>query len=154
MHIPLSFERKHVQSCYKQSCFFAPKRRKKFYWGMFRDRSRSTNCHCHVIWTTTQSWALTHRADSFRSEENLLHSLYNNKCEIFAETIFAFFHSFALQGLPSNEPIRVLVRAYVVKANDLHPMDINGKVSFWLESQSMYHGTFSCDASRNKSNII
>ena len=30
MHIPLSFERKHVQSCYKQSCFFAPKRWKKF----------------------------------------------------------------------------------------------------------------------------
>ncbi|XP_060519219.1 otoferlin-like isoform X2 [Cylas formicarius] len=31
------------------------------------------------------------------------------------------------QGLPSNDPIRVLVRVYVVKANDLHPMDLNGK---------------------------
>ena len=115
---------------------------------MFRDQSRSTNCHCHVIWTTTQSWALTHRADSFRSEENLLHSLYNNKCEIFAETIFAFFHSFALQGLPSNEPIRVLVRAYVVKANDLHPMDINGKVSFPI-NVPWKHRTFSFDAPPN-----
>ena len=37
-----------------------------------------------------------------------------------------------LQGLPSNEPIRVLVRAYVVKANDLHPMDINGKADPYL----------------------
>ena len=35
---------------------------------------------------------------------------------------FGFF-----QGLPSNEPLGVLVRVYVVKANDLHPMDINGK---------------------------
>lgn len=31
------------------------------------------------------------------------------------------------QGLPSNEPIHVLVRAYIVKANDLHPCDLNGK---------------------------
>lgn len=31
------------------------------------------------------------------------------------------------QGLPSNEPIKVLVRVYVVKANDLHPQDLNGK---------------------------
>lgn len=31
------------------------------------------------------------------------------------------------EGLPSNEPIHVLVRVYVVKANDLHPMDLNGK---------------------------
>ena len=96
---------------------------------------------------------------------------------------YGCFHSFALQGLPSNEPIRVLVRAYVVKANDLHPMDINGKVSFpinvpWKhrifyfdaspnghQRQGIFligvpinvpweHWTFSCDASRNKSNII
>ena len=39
------------------------------------------------------------------------------------------------QGLPSNEPIRVLVRAYVVKANDLHPMDINGKADPYLVLQ-------------------
>jgi hypothetical protein len=31
------------------------------------------------------------------------------------------------QGVPSNDPIHVLVRVYVVKANDLHPMDLNGK---------------------------
>ena len=36
------------------------------------------------------------------------------------------------QGLPSNEPIRVLVRVYIVKANDLHPMDINGKADPYL----------------------
>ena len=35
--------------------------------------------------------------------------------------------SFRGQGLPSNDPLHVLVRVYVVKANDLHPMDINGK---------------------------
>ena len=34
-----------------------------------------------------------------------------------------------MKGLPSNEPTRVLVRVYIVKANDLHPMDINGKTN-------------------------
>ena len=28
---------------------------------------------------------------------------------------------------PSNEPINVLVRIYVVKGSDLHPADLNGK---------------------------
>lgn len=35
---------------------------------------------------------------------------------------YGLFH-----GIPSNDPIKVLVRVYVVKANDLHPMDLNGK---------------------------
>ena len=39
------------------------------------------------------------------------------------------------QGLPSNEPIGVLVRVYIVKANDLHPMDINGKADPYLVLQ-------------------
>ncbi|KAK3090409.1 hypothetical protein FSP39_011632 [Pinctada imbricata] len=36
------------------------------------------------------------------------------------------------QGLPSNDPIKVLVRVYVVKANDLHPADLNGKADPYL----------------------
>ena len=43
-------------------------------------------------------------------------------------------HGF-FQGIPSNEPIGVLVRVYVVKANDLHPMDINGKADPYLVLQ-------------------
>ena len=39
------------------------------------------------------------------------------------------------QGLPSNDPLHVLVRVYVVKANDLHPMDINGKADPYLVLQ-------------------
>ena len=35
-----------------------------------------------------------------------------------------FFQSLPI---PSNEPIHVLVRVYIVKANDLHPCDPNGK---------------------------
>uniref|UniRef100_A0A8C6V4Z2 Otoferlin n=1 Tax=Naja naja TaxID=35670 RepID=A0A8C6V4Z2_NAJNA len=31
------------------------------------------------------------------------------------------------QGIPSNDPINVLVRVYIVRATDLHPADINGK---------------------------
>ncbi|XP_052775587.1 otoferlin-like isoform X2 [Mya arenaria] len=36
------------------------------------------------------------------------------------------------QGLPGNEPIKVLVRVYVVKGNDLHPADMNGKADPYL----------------------
>nr|CAH7741241.1 unnamed protein product [Callosobruchus chinensis] len=39
------------------------------------------------------------------------------------------------QGLPSNDPIRVLVRVYIVKANDLHPMDLNGKADPYVVLQ-------------------
>ncbi|XP_031355139.1 otoferlin-like, partial [Photinus pyralis] len=40
-----------------------------------------------------------------------------------------------LQGLPSNEQIRVLVRVYVVKALELHPMDLNGKADPYIVLQ-------------------
>ncbi|KAL4236528.1 C2 domain [Mactra antiquata] len=36
------------------------------------------------------------------------------------------------QGLPGNEPLKVLVRVYVVKGNDLHPADMNGKADPYL----------------------
>ncbi|XP_054979190.1 otoferlin isoform X1 [Sorex araneus] len=36
------------------------------------------------------------------------------------------------QGIPSNEPINVLVRIYVVRATDLHPADINGKADPYI----------------------
>ncbi|GLV33991.1 misfire [Carabus blaptoides fortunei] len=39
------------------------------------------------------------------------------------------------QGLPSNDPIHVLVRVYVVKATDLHPMDLNGKADPYIVLQ-------------------
>ncbi|KAI8121686.1 Otoferlin [Lucilia cuprina] len=34
---------------------------------------------------------------------------------------------YPIPNLPANEPIHVLVRVYIVKATDLHPMDLNGK---------------------------
>ncbi|XP_047105001.1 otoferlin-like [Schistocerca piceifrons] len=39
------------------------------------------------------------------------------------------------QGLPSNDPIHVLVRVYIVKATDLHPMDLNGKADPYIVLQ-------------------
>lgn len=36
------------------------------------------------------------------------------------------------QGVPNNEPIHVLVRVYIVKATDLHPMDMNGKADPYI----------------------
>lgn len=39
------------------------------------------------------------------------------------------------QGLPSNDPIHVLVRVYVIRAYDLHPMDLNGKADPYIVVQ-------------------
>ncbi|KAG1674527.1 Otoferlin [Nymphon striatum] len=36
------------------------------------------------------------------------------------------------QGLPSNDPIHVLVRIYIIKATDLHPADMNGKADPYI----------------------
>ncbi|CAM1319906.1 FER1L6 (predicted) [Pycnogonum litorale] len=36
------------------------------------------------------------------------------------------------QGLPSNEPIHVLVRVFIIKAIDLHPADLNGKADPYI----------------------
>ncbi|XP_045490218.1 otoferlin-like [Pieris rapae] len=36
------------------------------------------------------------------------------------------------QAVPSNEPIHVLIRVYIVKATDLHPMDFNGKADPYI----------------------
>jgi otoferlin len=37
--------------------------------------------------------------------------------------------------LPVNDPIHVLVRVYIVKATDLHPMDLNGKADPYIVLQ-------------------
>ncbi|XP_055682391.1 otoferlin [Lutzomyia longipalpis] len=37
--------------------------------------------------------------------------------------------------LPTNDPIHVLVRVYVIKATDLHPMDLNGKADPYVVLQ-------------------
>ena len=39
------------------------------------------------------------------------------------------------QGIPLNDPKRVLVRVYIVKALDLHPADANGKADPYLVIQ-------------------
>ncbi|CAH1775865.1 unnamed protein product, partial [Owenia fusiformis] len=36
------------------------------------------------------------------------------------------------QGLPNNDPISVKVRVYVLKCNDLHPADMNGKADPYI----------------------
>ncbi|KAG7313636.1 hypothetical protein JYU34_000794 [Plutella xylostella] len=48
-------------------------------------------------------------------------------------TIMGFDPNYGFfQGVPNNEPIHVLVRVYIVKATDLHPMDLNGKADPYI----------------------
>ncbi|GBP13606.1 Otoferlin [Eumeta japonica] len=48
-------------------------------------------------------------------------------------TVMGFDPNFGFfQGVPNNEPIHVLVRVYIVKATDLHPMDLNGKADPYI----------------------
>ncbi|CAH0716714.1 unnamed protein product, partial [Brenthis ino] len=53
--------------------------------------------------------------------------------EIDDHTVMGFDpnHGF-FQGVPNNDPIHVLVRVYIVKATDLHPMDLNGKADPYI----------------------
>lgn len=37
--------------------------------------------------------------------------------------------------IPTNDPIHVLVRVYIIKATDLHPMDLNGKADPYVVLQ-------------------
>lgn len=56
--------------------------------------------------------------------------------DLLDHTIMGFDPQYGFfQGLPSNEPIHVLVRVYIVKANDLHPSDLNGKADPYIVLQ-------------------
>ena len=56
--------------------------------------------------------------------------------DLIDHTIMGFDPQYGFfQGLPSNEPIHVLVRVYIVKANDLHPSDLNGKADPYVVLQ-------------------
>lgn len=51
-------------------------------------------------------------------------------------TVMGFDPQYGIfQGVPSNDPIHVLVRVYIVKGNDLHPMDLNGKADPYIVLQ-------------------
>ncbi|XP_026674829.1 otoferlin-like isoform X6 [Ceratina calcarata] len=56
--------------------------------------------------------------------------------DLLDHTVMGFDPQFGFfQGVPSNEPIHVLVRVYIVKANDLHPCDLNGKADPYVVLQ-------------------
>lgn len=56
--------------------------------------------------------------------------------DLIDHTIMGFDPQYGcFQGVPSNEPIHVLVRVYIVKANDLHPCDLNGKADPYVVLQ-------------------
>lgn len=90
------------------------------WWVYSREPSKSTNGLYQKMLKTTPSWVLT------------LNTGFSKV--IHAAQFSAIFIDYLL-GLPSNEPIHVLVRVYIVKANDLHPMDLNGKADPYVVLQ-------------------
>ncbi|XP_076249647.1 otoferlin isoform X2 [Calliopsis andreniformis] len=56
--------------------------------------------------------------------------------DVLDHTVMGFDPQYGFfQGVPSNEPIHVLVRVYIVKGNDLHPSDLNGKADPYVVLQ-------------------
>lgn len=56
--------------------------------------------------------------------------------DVIDHTVMGFDPQYGFfQGVPSNEPIHVLVRVYIVKASDLHPCDLNGKADPYVVLQ-------------------
>jgi len=58
-------------------------------------------------------------------------------CGIFKGSLKLYRHPFSAavfesRFTPSNEPINVLVRIYIVKGSDLHPADLNGKADPYI----------------------
>jgi len=58
-------------------------------------------------------------------------------CGIFKGSLKLYRHPFSAaifesRFLPSNEPINVLIRIYVVRGSDLHPADLNGKADPYI----------------------
>lgn len=70
-----------------------------------------------------------------REDENRIVGFFKGSITVFKLPIPREIEPTFALTLPTNDPIHVLVRVYIVKASDLHPMDLNGKADPYVVLQ-------------------
>lgn len=68
-------------------------------------------------------------------DENRIVGFFKGSITVFRLPIAREIEPSFAPTLPTNDPIHVLVRVYIVKATDLHPMDLNGKADPYVVLQ-------------------
>lgn len=68
-------------------------------------------------------------------DENRIVGFFKGSIKVYRLPIEKSMEPAFAPTLPLNDPIHVLVRVYIVKATDLHPMDLNGKADPYVVLQ-------------------
>lgn len=68
-------------------------------------------------------------------DENRIVGYFKGAVKVYKLPILKGLEPAFAPTLPTNDPIHVLVRVYIVKATDLHPMDLNGKADPYVVLQ-------------------
>lgn len=68
-------------------------------------------------------------------DENRIVGFFKGAVKVYRLPIEKGIEAAFAPSLPMNDPIHVLVRVYIVKGTDLHPMDLNGKADPYVVLQ-------------------
>lgn len=67
------------------------------------------------------------KTDDSTEDENRIVGFFKGAVKVYKLPLLKGLEPAFAPSLPTNDPIHVLVRVYIIKATDLHPMDLNGK---------------------------
>ncbi|XP_062700276.1 otoferlin-like isoform X1 [Aedes albopictus] len=110
----------------------------------------SNTATCHIYPTELESlpeynnfkeWLLSFplyrgkKTGDSTEDENRIVGFFKGAIKVFRLPIDKSMDPAFAPTLPLNDPIHVLVRVYIVKATDLHPMDLNGKADPYVVLQ-------------------
>ncbi|KAG4068663.1 hypothetical protein HA402_002354 [Bradysia odoriphaga] len=120
----------------------SPKHRRKV------ERSKSSTALCQIYPTDLEleynnfkEWLLSFplyrgkKTGDSTEDENRIVGFYKGAIKVYKLPIQKGLEPAFAPTLPTNDPIHVLVRVYIVKASDLHPMDLNGKADPYVVLQ-------------------
>jgi otoferlin len=75
------------------------------------------------------------KTDDSMEDENRIVGYFKGSIKVYRLPVEKGMEPAFAPTLPLNDPIHVLVRVYIVKATDLHPMDLNGKADPYVVLQ-------------------
>lgn len=75
------------------------------------------------------------KTDDSMDDENRIVGFFKGSIKVYRLPLQKGIEPAFAPTLPTNDPIHVLVRVYVIKATDLHPMDLNGKADPYVVLQ-------------------